>query len=579
METTDFCAAVTKRLTKTHIGDGLLKRRQVGTKLMKQIQTTLLLMGFACLGPVIQPEEAQAQAAASCTFTTSDLYASVENVSNVLTCNPSSLTGASIASKVLIQPATSSSFNIGFIGADGTTWIRPVGSINIAGTGSCATNIHNNQCTGVSSGDRVSFTDSNLSDFGTLSFVWNGSAAGVQRVGMVTASTSPGNGTREKISSFMQNRAATILSLQPTISGFLDGSRLTGGGSLGKLDLSASSDNMDLAFSSSLSRIRAAQRGRLTANQAAEAMAERPRDIPSVHANAYAAPSKLAGNAPGVSQIDTLVKKPAEQSPSTDLEDRFDIWTEIYAARSKADKSKASMFVGFLGAHYFVTPDMLIGAMVQIDTMEEKNGTSSANGTGWMAGPYLAGRVPGQNLLYEARAAWGQSDNEIRPVGTHKDRFDTERWLVTGQLKGDYALSRIGTATHVTFNPFVRASYFEEQQKAYVNALGSAVNAQTIALGEVEFGPRLSAEMELENGLRIAPSVSTSGIYTFASSNNNGASAAVLKDGDLRARLDASLALQTEENWRLDISSFYDGLGVDDYEAYGGKVRITIPLN
>ena len=49
--------------------------------------------------------------------------------------------------------------------------------------------------------------------------------------------------------------------------------------------------------------------------------------------------------------------------------------------------------------------------------------------------------------------------------------------------------------------------------------------------------------------------------------------------GDLRARLDAGVTLFSTDDWFVDLSAFYDGIGINDYYVYGGKARLTVPLN
>ena len=61
---------------------------------------------------------------------------------------------------------------------------------------------------------------------------------------------------------------------------------------------------------------------------------------------------------------------------------------------------------------------------------------------------------------------------------------------------------------------------------------------------------------------------------------NNGASSqgAVLGTGDLRARVNFGITVVDAQAWSIDVSGFYDGLGINTYYAYGGKARLTVPL-
>lgn len=394
-----------------------------------------------------------------------------------------------------------------------------------------------------------------------------------QAAARVVVRGSSNEATVRKIRSFVQNRATHVLNHQPSLSGFIDGSNLAGGGPLGNLGLSANADRMDLAFSSSLSRIQAAR-------QAAEAghdngLAAIDQSVEAAHASSYAAPEAANRANAGLDNIDALDNSKDYGIP----QNRFDVWTQLYASRAKLNQSRADTIVAYLGAHYFVNPNLIVGAMAQYDSVSEKNGSSSVDGTGWMAGPYIAGRLPGHSLLYEARIAWGQSNNKISPTGTYKDRFDTTRWIATGQIEGDILLSSLDQMTRVAFNPFLRATYFEEKQDSYVDSNGSRVEGQTYSVGEIRFGPKFTLVTELDNGVRLTPFVSASGLWDFKMSGNDSSQNSALKEGSLRARLDAGLGIKTANDWLFNMSSFHDGIGVDKYQAYGGKVRLTIPLN
>ncbi|MEI9901093.1 MAG: autotransporter domain-containing protein [Hyphomicrobium sp.] len=90
-------------------------------------------------------------------------------------------------------------------------------------------------------------------------------------------------------------------------------------------------------------------------------------------------------------------------------------------------------YIGFVsvGADYVLSPSLLFGMLVQFDSMRQRSElqAAEASGVGWMAGPYATVRLSEERIL-EARAAWGQSYNEVSPFLTYTDEFDTNRWLV-----------------------------------------------------------------------------------------------------------------------------------------------------
>ena len=46
-----------------------------------------------------------------------------------------------------------------------------------------------------------------------------------------------------------------------------------------------------------------------------------------------------------------------------------------------------------------------------------------------------------------------------------------------------------------------------------------------------------------------------------------------------RARLSVGVSAQLANGWRLSGEGYYDGIGADDFDAYGGSVRFNVPLN
>jgi predicted regulator of Ras-like GTPase activity (Roadblock/LC7/MglB family) len=58
-------------------------------------------------------------------------------------------------------------------------------------------------------------------------------------------------------------------------------------------------------------------------------------------------------------------------------------------------------------------------------------------GNGWMVGPYVGIQLS-KNLIFDARAAWGQSDNQVNPIGLYTDSFSTDRMLARANLTGNW---------------------------------------------------------------------------------------------------------------------------------------------
>lgn len=255
-----------------------------------------------------------------------------------------------------------------------------------------------------------------------------------------------------------------------------------------------------------------------------------------------------------------------------DAQSGVQVWARASGVWSETALTQSSFFTAQAGLHALLGPDVVLGAMLQLDQTDGQNTsnamTSNFEGWGWMVGPYIAAKLPNQPLFLEARIAWGQSYNDISPFGTYTDDFDTERWLLTGRVEGDFV------AGDWSFNPAVRLSYFREEQEAYTDSLSNAVRAQTIALGEVEFGPTLRRSFALESGDLLQAELGISGLWTFAADGGLAGNQSVLNEDDLRARVNAALRYETETGWSLASDVFVDGLGVTDYSSVGGNLKV-----
>lgn len=91
-----------------------------------------------------------------------------------------------------------------------------------------------------------------------------------------------------------------------------------------------------------------------------------------------------------------------------------------------------------------------------------------------MVGPYIAAKNADHNLFFDARAAWGQSDNDLT-MPSSKGSFDTERWLVNAKLSG------LVESNGWAIRPAVSVSYFEETQERYTDSLSNTIGSQTFS--------------------------------------------------------------------------------------------------
>ncbi|MDJ0823264.1 MAG: autotransporter domain-containing protein, partial [Paracoccaceae bacterium] len=252
---------------------------------------------------------------------------------------------------------------------------------------------------------------------------------------------------------------------------------------------------------------------------------------------------------------------------------RWDVWFEAQYKRFDDGGSGDGHFgIGYLGADYLLSQDVLIGMILQFDTMEDESNGATTRGTGWMFGPYMTARLA-PNLYFDGRIAAGQSTNKISPFNTYTDEFETSRWLIMANLTGEFQRGPW------TIRPNASLSYFEETQRAYRDSLGVSIPSQTVKLGQFKFGPTFSGRFETENGSIFEPHFSLDAIYNMGDTEGvtltNQSTPAT--DG-WRGRIEMGLNFTTEYGSRISIGGTYDGIGRDDYETYGVKIDVTIPI-
>ncbi|MEL6621151.1 MAG: autotransporter outer membrane beta-barrel domain-containing protein, partial [Pseudomonadota bacterium] len=254
---------------------------------------------------------------------------------------------------------------------------------------------------------------------------------------------------------------------------------------------------------------------------------------------------------------------------------RWDVWFEASFTKYEASQGSDGHFgIAYLGADYLLSADLLVGALVQVDSLDDGNDGTGATteGTGWMFGPYMTARI-GDNLIFDGRLAYGQSDNTISPFGTYADDFDSDRILIDASLSGNYDWN------NWVVTPNLAISYIEDRQRSYVDSLGVTIPEQTVSLGQIRVGPTFSTTLDGQNGSVIRPSFTLNGIYNFSDTDGvvivNDTSGET--DG-FRARIEAGVEIAGRNGARFQFSANYDGIGQSDFESYGARFQLSIPL-
>ncbi len=260
----------------------------------------------------------------------------------------------------------------------------------------------------------------------------------------------------------------------------------------------------------------------------------------------------------------------------------FDIWLEgkYSSFRNPHANDDLDGHIGLVsvGADYVLSRSLLVGTMVQFDSMTQRSNlqATEASGFGWMAGPYATVRVS-ENVFWQGRAAWGQSNNKVSPFQTYTDAFDTNRWLVSSRLTGRWAIGPW------TVEPSMSVAYIEDVSKSYADTFGVLIPTVKSQLGQAKAGPQVGYRYQLSPDITLEPVAGLQVIWNFA----GGFTSDVLGEingenaGPAGARGRANLGLRAIKynGMQLDLSGSYDGIGIKDYDAFIGRATVEVPLN
>ncbi len=252
----------------------------------------------------------------------------------------------------------------------------------------------------------------------------------------------------------------------------------------------------------------------------------------------------------------------------------LDIWIEGSASRFiDGDSGGGSFGLLSFGVDYLVEPDLLIGFMGQLDRFKQDFTTpgSEIDGRGWMAGPYATLKLD-EHLYLDVLGAWGRSDNDISPFGTYTDSFETDRWLVSSTLTGQFDVG------NWDLRPSYTLQFFHERQFAYTDTLGVRIPEQSLSQGDMRLGPQIAYTQTFEDGSQLTPKGGFEGIYSFGARNTFSAGSFAAETQGLTGQVNAGLDYQTPGGLNLGLTTDYGGIG-GTAKSFGLSVQLSMPLN
>jgi hypothetical protein len=231
------------------------------------------------------------------------------------------------------------------------------------------------------------------------------------------------------------------------------------------------------------------------------------------------------------------------------------VWADLNSSWS----GDSSYTLGSFGAHGFVNPNLLIGGMLQLDYADDE--ANNISGTGWMVGPYFVAQVPDQPLFLEGRLLYGQTENDISPLGTYTDSFSTERMLAQLRATGEYQYQA------TTLMPLFDLTYTDDEAQTYTDSLGNVIAGQKVSIMQVSAGMDFSTPIAVQSGALDL----TGGISAIHASTSGGGA----DFEGTRGRATLGLNYSTEFGGNISVGTFYDGIG-SDYESRGANLSFDM---
>lgn len=266
-------------------------------------------------------------------------------------------------------------------------------------------------------------------------------------------------------------------------------------------------------------------------------------------------------------------------------EQRFDLWFAAdYSSISDdraGDSAESEFGIVQLGFDYAVDDRTIVGVMVQRDWMDETQETIAAaaggvapaqvDGAGWMVGPYAA-RELDNGVIIDVLALFGQSDNDINPLGFYTDTFETDRYLVRANISGEWIDGKW------RIRPSASISHFEETQSAYTDSLGIAIPEQSVSIGRFTAGPEVAYRTETSDGGFWEVHGQVNANFDYNPAGLMDATGRVFDTGSFRADAALGVRAQIGEGVVASFEVNLSGMGEDDFEASGARFEVRIPF-
>ena len=249
----------------------------------------------------------------------------------------------------------------------------------------------------------------------------------------------------------------------------------------------------------------------------------------------------------------------------------FDIWLEAWMDQVRTNDSQGRFSTTHLGADYVFNSDILVGLSVQRDwiSFSGKSTVNTTKAVGWMMTPYLTTKLT-DNLYADVGIGWGKGQNKTSPFGTYTDSFNSERWLASMAMVGDFNVNQI------KIKPTARLSYFKESTAAYKDTFNVTIPSFEVKTGSFVFGPKISTHFVSDNETKYSPFITLNGVWQF--SNNNAGltqnASSNFSNKEAHVNIETGVDLHFKNDSHLNGSINYNGIGNDNYKSWGVNMSV-----
>jgi len=248
-----------------------------------------------------------------------------------------------------------------------------------------------------------------------------------------------------------------------------------------------------------------------------------------------------------------------------------DFWVEGRMQNYEAASIDTRLSGGNLGVLYFGTrsmigPDIMVGALAQMDRGIETAATSAPTvaATGWMVGPYVSMKL-GSGVTFDGRAAWGETENAVATPDIEDSL--TARRLVRGKLTSTRQFGGWNVA------PSVGLVYVEDAVRN--SSTGEAMAAGT---GRVEVLPEISKRIALDDQTFFEPRAALGAFVGFDDLRALNPKDASAQPTDVQLKAQAGFAVGVKDGASLQATGGVEGGPATTSENWTGRLQLNMPL-